>query len=331
MNDRTTAMEVGEIRWPRPRLVVSACLGFEACRYNGQTIRAPFLARLEPYADLVPVCPEVEIGLGVPRPAIRLVSIAGVGRLLQPATGRDVTGEMWGFATEFLRDVGDVDGYLLKGRSPSCGPRGVKVHAETGGPGHEKGPGVFAAAAAAHDPEAPLEDEGRLTNYRLRHHFLTRVFAFARLRALPDRVSELVAFHTMNKLLLLAHSEVGLRRLGRLVSNGDGLPAAELKRRYRESFAGALADPPRVSALVNAALHAFGHVSPRLTLPERRLFLESLAAVRFGQASLETPWALLRGWTARFEVDWLARQTLFRPYPLELHDLSDSAGQSRVA
>jgi uncharacterized protein YbbK (DUF523 family)/uncharacterized protein YbgA (DUF1722 family) len=317
--------------WPRPRLVSSACLEMEACRYNGQAIRARFLPRLAPYVELVPVCPEVEIGLGVPRPPVRLVAIGEEIRMQQPETGRDVTAEMNRFSDRFLSGVGAVDGFLLKSRSPSCGPKDVKVYAGEGGPRNERDAGLFAAAVAERFPSAALEDEGRLTNYRLRHHFLTRLFLGARLRALPESAAALSRFHAENKLLLLAHSETGMRELGRLVANAERLPAVEVKRRYVEGFAAALARPPRARAIINALMHALGHFSRVLLPAEKELFLTTLTAVRDGSSSLEAPRALLLGWTARHGAAWVEGQTLFHPYPAELHDLADSAGTSRAA
>jgi uncharacterized protein YbgA (DUF1722 family)/uncharacterized protein YbbK (DUF523 family) len=318
--------------WPRPRLVSSACLELEACRYNGQAIRARFVPRLATYVELIPVCPEVGVGLGVPRPPVRLVSAdGGAPRLVQPATGRDVTEAIESFAASWLDGVGAVDGFLLKSRSPSCGPRDVKVYAGNGIPRNERVPGLFAAAVAERFPLAPMEDEGRLTNYRLRHHFLTRIFLAARLRALPATPSALVAFHASNKLLLLAHSEPDARELGRLVANADRLSPEEAKRRYAEGFARALHSPARTGPIVNALQHAAGHFSRVLTAAEKRLFLDTLAALQEGRGSLEGPATLLRGWTARYGMPWLADQTLFDPYPAPLHDLADSAGTVRAA
>jgi len=321
----------GAVSWPRPRLVTSACLELEACRYNGQAIRARFIPRLEPFVELVPVCPEVEIGLGVPRPAIRLAQLGGETRLVQPATGRDVTDAMKDFAAGFLDGLGDVDGFLLKSRSPSCGPKDVKVYSEGGIPRNERSPGLFAAAVAASRPLTPIEDEGRLTNYGLRHLFLTRLFLGARLRTMPATPDVLVAFHTTNKLLLLAHSEVGQRALGRLVANPSKRPWEEVKHRYEEGFARALELPPRTGAVINALMHAVGHFSEVLVPAEKRLFLGSLEEVRVGRASLEAPNALIRGWAARYGAGWVASQTLFQPYPQQLHDLVDSAGGARAA
>lgn len=326
-----SAPPAAEAAWPRPRLVASACLELEPCRFDGQKARARFLPRLAPFVDLLPVCPEVEVGLGVPRPALRLVSLAGEVRVLQPATARDVTEPMERFAAGWLGAAPEVDGFLLKSRSPSCGPRDVRVHAPEGHPLGERGAGVFAAAAAERHPLAAVEDEGRLTSYRLRHHFLTRLFQGARLRGLPESMAALVAFHAESKLLLLACDEVESRRLGRLAANPERLPAAEVKRRYRAGFARALARAPRPGPLVNALQHAFGHFSGVLVPAEKRVFLDLLHGYGARRAPLEAAVALLRGWNARHPRAWVEGQSLFRPYPEALHDLADSAGGAVAA
>jgi uncharacterized protein YbbK (DUF523 family)/uncharacterized protein YbgA (DUF1722 family) len=319
------------VRWPRPRLVVSACLGFEACRHDGQVLRAGLLARLAEHAELLPVCPEVAIGLGTPRPPVRLVLERGETRLVQPSSGRDVTDVMRGFASRFLEGLGQVDGFLLKSRSPSCGPKDVRVHGSSGAPVGRGQAGVFAAAVSERFPGVAIEDEGRLTNQRVRHHFLTRVFQSARLHALPDSMAALVRFHQDSKLLLMSHSEVGMRELGRVVANGNRITLAEAAARYREGFARALSRPPRRGALVNALLHAFGHVSEALGPAERRVFLAALQRFRREQESVDGPLELLRAWNARSELGWLAGQTLFEPYPWELHVPGDSGSRARSA
>jgi len=290
--------------WPRPRLVVSACLELESCRYDGQRIRARFVHRLLEHADLIPV--------------------------LQPVNDLDVTDRMPAFADSFLMGIGAVDGFLLKSRSPSRVPRGVKAYGEGGGPRSEKHPGLFAAAAAARYPSLPLEDEGRLTNYQLRSHFLTRLFLTARLRELPETMAAIVGFHAANKLLLLACSEIDARSLGRIVANPTKDPPGVVKRRYHRAYAAAIAHHPRPGPIVNAMMHAFGHLSTDLLPAERSVFLEVVEGYRLRRLPLEAPMALIRGWNARQRRAWLEEQTLLRPYPDALHDLADSAGDGRA-
>jgi uncharacterized protein YbbK (DUF523 family) len=134
----------------QPRLVVSKCLGFDHCRYDGSIIPDPVVDSLRPWVEFIPVCPEVELGLGAPRPPVRLVRVGGEVRLLQPATGRDLTDAMRAFAASFLDGLPPVDGFLLKNRSPSCGVKDAKVYA-----GPEKAPAVGRGRGCSGRPSRP--------------------------------------------------------------------------------------------------------------------------------------------------------------------------------
>jgi uncharacterized protein YbbK (DUF523 family) len=156
----------------RPIVVISRCIDFDSCRYNGQVIHASLREQLEPLVELRPICPELEIGLGVPRDPVKLVRGAGGPRMIQPSTGRDLTDAMNMFTDRFLDSLEEVDGFILKSRSPSCAIRD-----------HEAGPGLFAARILVRFPEVPVEDEARLADELLRRSFLARIFARAAARS----------------------------------------------------------------------------------------------------------------------------------------------------
>lgn len=308
--------------------MVSRCLGFDHCRYDGSVISAPHVQALAGEVEFVTVCPEMAIGLPSPRPPLRLVG-EGEPRLVQPATGRDYTGAMLRFAREFLSSLPPVDGFILKNRSPSCGIADAKVYAsaERGGAVGRRA-GLFGGAVRERFPQLPVEDEGRLTNRALRESFLTGAFALASLRATEERgeLSGLVAFHARYKLLLMALSQVRLRELGRIVANPDRRPAAEVFRLYRSQFEAALRQPLRRPSAANALLHAFGYVSEGLSPGERAYFLEALGEYRAGRLPLSAPVGVLRAWIVRFDVPYLADQRLFFPFPSSLLSPEDSAG-----
>ena len=313
----------------KPRVVVSACLGFEACRYNGEVIPNRFLRELASRADLVRVCPEVEIGLGTPRDPIR-IELDGDRRVLfQPTTDRDLTQEMERFAATWLGALGDVDGFVLKSRSPSCGVSDAKRYLRGKGPKPMRagsGPGLFAEAVLERFPGVPHEDEGRLTNLRLREHFLTRIFTTTAFRTVRGKstMSSLVAFHAANKLLFMAANQTRMRAMGRIVANAERLPLTQVLDRYEAELRALLATTPRFTSHVNVALHALGYFKDGLTAREKSHFLDALETYREGRAPLSVVTALLSSWVARFEVDYLARQTWFTPFPRELVDATDS-------
>lgn len=166
----------------KPRIVVSKCLGFAACRYNGLMISSPFVRKLKDHVDFIPVCPEQEIGLGVPRNPIRIIESQGRRSLYQPATGLDLTKEMNAFINHFLKTLGPVDGFLLKSRSPSCGIGDVKIYSNIKGKQTiltAKGRGFFGDRVIELYPELTIEDENRLKDYAIRERFLTMIFAMA--------------------------------------------------------------------------------------------------------------------------------------------------------
>lgn len=319
--------------FPRPRLVLSKCLEVEACRYNGQTIRSFVVRKLEPFVEYVPICPEVEVGLGVPRDPIRLVRLDEETRLIQPSSGKDLTEDMKEFSARFLDGLEEVDGFLLKSKSPSCGIDGIKVYADVeNAPPVDKEPGIFAAAVLDRFPGAPVEHEGRLTNLRIRDHFFTAVFAVADLRrvAASGSMAELVAFQARHKLTLMAHDPDGQRRLGRMVANPDGRSFHEVIGEYEKGFREALRRQPRAGSHINVIQHAQGYFKEELSSAEKDHFLRLQDDYRGGKVGRGTLLALLQSWIRRFDEDYLAGQAYFEPYPRELLDLADSGGGGRL-
>ena len=311
----------------RPRVLFSRCLGFAACRYNGQVLREPVVEQLKPFVDSAIVCPEVEIGLGVPRPPIRCVASSFGPRLVQPETGLDVTDAMDKFARAFLASLGSCDGAVLKAGSPSCGLRDVRLYAGTErGSSHTKTVGRFGAHVLEVSPPWPAEDEGRLRSFELRQHFFTRLFATARLRAAvaSGRMAELVAFQSREKLLLMAYNQTAMRALGRLVANADKRPFADVAAEYSLQFGHALARAPRRTSAINVFEHALGYVSEKLSSREKAFFLKTLDDYRTGRVSLSAPVSLTRSLIVRFDVGYLEDQTFFEPFPKELALVLDS-------
>ncbi len=311
----------------RPRLVVSKCLGFDHCRYDGSIIPSPVVDALRNWVEFIPVCPELELGLGVPRQPLRLVRIGEEVRLLQPATGRDLTEAMRSFAAAFLNSLPPVDGFILKNRSPSCGIKDVKIYTTTEkAPAVGTGPGMFGGAVRQFFPDLPVEDEGRLTNRAIREHFFTAIFALARLREVVDsgQMKALVDFHTRHKFLLMAYNQTRLRELGRLVANPQRKPVQEVIAEYVARFRAAMARPPRRSAFVNVLMHALGYVSKGLSPAEKGYFLDLLTAYREERIPLSAPLSVLRSWVIRFEEPYLSDQVFLSPFPEALLSLSDS-------
>lgn len=311
----------------RPRVVVSKCLGFDPCRYNGEIIRDDFVSKLGGHVDFVTVCPEMEVGLGVPRDPIRVVLVDGQRRLLQPSTGRDVSGSMREFCGRFLGGLGEVDGFILKSRSPSCGFKDVKVYGESGMVlASDRRQGFFGGAVVERFPDRAVEDEGRLRNYLIRERFLTMLFVLVRFSAAAAglEMGRLVAFQAENKLLLLAYSEPTMRSLGRIVANPEHRPPAAVFADYGVLLPRAFRSPPKYSAAINVLDHARGYFKDRLSREEKAYFAETLERFRAGRVPLSVPAGIVRSWVARFGEEYLAGQRFFAPYPDELVEITDS-------
>lgn len=311
----------------RPRVAHSACLEHEQCRWDGSRIPDSFLRRLKPHVDFSPVCPEVEIGLGVPRDTIRLVVDGDETRLVQPSTSRDLTDDMHTFAEKHLEAVGPVDGWVLKSGSPTCGTKGVKVYAGMeNAPPERNEPGLFARHVLEHHDGLAVESEGRLRNYSIRHHFLTRLYAFAELRDLGEAptIADLVDFQRRHKHLLMTYDQEAMRELGSVAANSDDLSVEESFDRYTARFREALGGKPDRSAYVNTLTHMYGHFKEHLSETERREFFTMLDEYRDHRLPLHALLTVVRSWSSRFEYEYFADQSLLEPYPRELIQMRDS-------
>lgn len=312
----------------RPKLAISKCIEFESCRWNGLMISSDAVKLLKPFAEFTPVCPEMAIGLGVPRAPVRIVSIKGDLRLMQAETDLDLTDTMRGFVASFLSSIADVDAFILKERSPSCGTKTVKVYPGMGkaGPLHAHGAGFFGRAVMDRFPDTPIEDEGRLMNYEIREHFFTRIFALAAFREVRGgrAMGRLVDFHTRNKLLLMAYSQKELKNLGNSVANRSRRGTGAVLDEYERGLRAALYAPPPPGPCANVLMHALGYFSRGLSAREKEFFLDSLRRYRARRVPLSVPIAVMRSWIGRFEEKYLAAQTFFSPFPEELVEVSDS-------
>jgi uncharacterized protein YbgA (DUF1722 family) len=220
--------------------------------------------------------------------------------------------------TELERE--HLSGYVLKKDSPSCGMEGVKVFGASGMP-QRTGRGIFAEALLRRFPNLPVEEEGRLSDPRLRENFIERVFAYQRLRrffAGRWTVAGLVAFHTSHKMALLSHSMAGYRELGRLVASAAGMPRAELRAEYESRFMQTLTLIPSPRRHTDVLMHMAGHLKKRLDGPSRQELATAIEEYRRGLVPLVVPMTLLRHHARLHDVAYLLGQTYLEPHPGEL-------------
>ncbi|BDG05322.1 YbgA family protein [Anaeromyxobacter oryzae] len=307
----------------RLRVGVSACLLGHKVRYDGQHKRDAFLVDvLGPFVDWVPVCPELEVGMGVPREPIHLVGRTAAPRLVGERSGTDHTEAMRRYAERRVAALAgeDLSGYVTKKDSPSCGLERVRVHPEKGGPPRRDGVGAFAAVLRARLPLLPVEEEGRLNDPALRESFIERVFAYDRWkRAVAGgmRRGDLVAFHTAHKLTLMAHSPAAYRALGALVG-GLGKGSIRAVEAYGAAFMEALRVPATRGRHANVLQHMLGYFREVLPAPERKELEETVTDYARGLVPLVVPLTLFRHHVRKHGVAYLAGQRYLDPDPKEL-------------
>jgi uncharacterized protein YbgA (DUF1722 family)/uncharacterized protein YbbK (DUF523 family) len=312
-----------------PRIGISRCLLGDEVRYDGGHKRDAFLVTtFGRFVEWVPVCPEVEAGMGTPREPIELVASrngtpAGAQRvrLLGVESRQDWTDRMATFSASRVRELASANlaGYVLKQDSPSCGLQRVPVH--HGARVVHNGRGVFAESLVGALSNLPVEEEGRLNDPALRENFIERVFAYQRLRALFSgrwAIHSLVAFHTRHKLQLLSHSRQGYGELGRLVAGAVKHPTRDLSASYRRLFMTTLAKLATPGRHCDVMLHAIDHLKRLIQPEDRDELLTAIEEHRRGIVPLVVPITLLRHHVRRHDVGYLKDQTYLEPHPREL-------------
>jgi uncharacterized protein YbgA (DUF1722 family)/uncharacterized protein YbbK (DUF523 family) len=309
---------------PRPiRIGISSCLLGQEVRYDGGHKRDRFLTDvLGRFVEWVSVCPEVEVGMGIPRPSVRLLRSGDDVRMIAERTGDDHTRSMRSFARKRVAALRKLDlaGYVLKKDSPSCGMERVRLYREQGMP-EKKGRGLFAEALLEGIPHLPVEEEGRLHDPVLRENFIERVFAYSRLRDLFRSrwtVGGLVAFHTAHKLQLMSHEPQVYQRLGRLAGEAKGMDRDELRSRYTEGFMSGLARKATPRRNVNAMHHMLGFFRKHLDARSKQELLGLIEDYRDGLVPLVVPLTLIRHHVERCDIAYLRDQHYLTPHPKEL-------------
>jgi uncharacterized protein YbgA (DUF1722 family)/uncharacterized protein YbbK (DUF523 family) len=307
------------------RLGISACLLGQPVRFDGGHQWDHFITdTLGPYAEFVPVCPEVECGLGVPREAMRLVGDPDAPRLLTVRTKVDLTERMVAWARKRVQELEqkDLHGFIFKSKSPSSGMERVRVYNEPSqGSPVTKGIGMFARIFMDHFPLLPVEEEGRLHDPVLRENFIERLFVFQRwreLRAANPHLAGLIAFHTRHKLLVLAHSPNHYRELGRLVARAKEIPVPELFESYQSRLMEALRPKATPKKNTNVLHHLMGYFKKDLTPGEKQELLEFIDHYHRGYTPLIVPITLINHYVRKYNQPYLKEQFYLHPHPVEL-------------
>lgn len=305
------------------RVGLSSCLLGEMVRFDGGHKKDRYLADiLGTYFEWVMVCPEVEVGMGVPRESVRLSGSPESPRMVGTKSQTDWTDRMVRFSEERVRQLEELQlcGYILKSDSPSCGMERVRVYATNGMPARN-GRGLFAAAFMEHFPLIPVEEEGRLNDAKLRDNFIVRVFAYHRLQQLIAngfRRGDLVTFHAAHKYLILAHSPKHYQLLGKLVGTAGTHTHADLRESYCSLFMEALAVKTTVKKNVNVLQHILGFLREHLGPDEKANIHEVIDDYAKELVPLVVPMTLVRHYVRIHHIPYIRDQIYLNPHPKEL-------------
>jgi uncharacterized protein YbgA (DUF1722 family)/uncharacterized protein YbbK (DUF523 family) len=305
------------------KIGISRCLLGHKVRYDGGHRLDPFITEtLGHYVDFLPVCPEVECGLGIPREAMHLEGDAHNPRLVTIHTKIDLTDQMvqWARKRTVSLEKEGLCGFIFKSGSPSSGMERVKIYGGKGSP-VKIGVGLFAWEFMNHFPLIPVEDEGRLHDPVLRENFIERIFALKKFREAvtsPFTFKNLVEFHTRHKFLLLSHSPTHYRKLGPLVAQTDSLFLKERVQTYQELFLEALKVKTTPKKHTDVLLHMMGYFKKDLSPDEKKELLEIIDHFKQGLIPLIVPVTLMQHYVRKYDQSYLKNQVYLQPHPLEL-------------
>lgn len=318
---------MGIVDIPQPEktiaIGISACLMGQAVRYNGGHKRSSFCVdTLAPLFHLISVCPEVAVGMGVPREPIRLVGDGQNYRVkgsVRPEL--DMTDALFDYGVAQARELTSISGYILMQKSPSCGMERVKVYRPDGRSLEAVGRGLYARALMETRPQLPVEEEGRLNDPVLRENFFARVYAYHRWHAevIPaSSLAAITAFHSAHKYMLMAHNPQDYAELGRLLANGKALAIDELMARYFSGFMATLSRLASRKSHTNVLLHLLGYIKQTVASQDRQKILRLVEEYRQGLVPLVAPVSLLRHFLDSHGSDYVRQQAYLRPYPEQL-------------
>ena len=307
----------------KPLIGVSACLASQAVRFDGSFITNRFIKReCASFFDMHTVCPEVELGMGIPRPPLQLRDFDSEIRLVfSKNPDHNITDSMREFSQKKVKSLPPLDGYIFKRDSPSCGVYKVPVKNDRTGMRQRNGIGIFAQAFKEQFPQVPTEDEGRLNDDAIRENFLERVYAHYRWRQIVQADNPVKAFrdfHTRYKLILMAKDNVASRQLGQMVAAVNKNNFTDIKEQYISLFMQAMTKIPSHGRHVNVMMHILGYLKDHLDRKDKAELLEWFEIYRENRVARVTPLMLLQHHFNTHKNDYISEQYYFSPFPARL-------------
>jgi uncharacterized protein YbgA (DUF1722 family)/uncharacterized protein YbbK (DUF523 family) len=307
----------------RPLIALSSCLAGEKVRYDSAHKRDRWLMNeFSEYVDYANFCPEVGIGLTIPRTPIRLVHKDNDVRVLDVRDPSiDVTDRLRNFAFDTVPKLEGMSGYVFKSKSPSCGLFKVKAYMENGHPSDTPVPGAYAEVLAQELPDLPMEEEGRLCDDMLRENFVNRIFVYHRLLKLKDEglsAKAIIEFHSHHKYMIMAHSQVAYQSLGQKVANLKGIDLDVFYLEYRRELMAALTQRVKRRQHVNVMQHLTGYLKKSVDADDKKEILEALDDYKRGDVPLVVPMKLLAHYFRCHPDPYIGDQYYLNPYPSSL-------------
>jgi len=316
----------------KPKIIVSKCIEFDHCRYNGDMISSEIVKLFKNHFDFIPICPEVESGLTIPREPTRLIIEKENIKLIQTKTNMDITEKMKEITDSFLKKhETHLCGFILKYRSPSCGISNVKLYQGTSNYVQSKTMGLFASIIKEKYPHLPIEDEGRLRDFQIREHFLKKIYAFSRFHQAKSagNTKSLIDFHSKYKYLFIAHKEKTAREMGKLIASYKKGNENEIYQQYETLLYETMKKDSRISTNTNIFLHTLGYFSKNLTSREKEHFLQLLDDYRDKKIPFSGPASIIQSWISRFQDNYLEAQTFWMPFPKDLIEITSDSGKGK--
>lgn len=311
---------------PTIKVGLSACLAGDEVRYNGGHCQSRLcLDELSQYFDYVTFCPEVAAGFGTPRPTMRLVGEPENPTLTYTPDIKkeplDLTDQLVSGFKDKLPGFAELDGYILMKNSPSCGLTRIKVYQENGYPHEQKGQGIFTAALQKLYPNLPVEEEGRLHDDKLYENFVLRVYAYHNFRhevLEAPSVHKLIQFHSSYKYVLMAHSPLLYKELGKRLATIDKHELEKTLVEYQSSFMGALSASATKENHTNTLMHILGYLKKTASAEARQDIHQVILKYHRGDIPLSTPLTLLRHYIKQGGSEYIRTQRYLQPYPERL-------------
>lgn len=315
----------------KPNLFISSCIEFDSCRFDSTMISDKYVRILKGLANITKVCPEMMIGLGSPRDSLRLIEKKDENvKLVVSRSGKDLTEKMEDFTTKYIEKLKtkEIDGFILKAKSPTCGVISAKIYYDIGASHVKsaKNAGVFGKAVLETFPNVPTETERRISNYKIRDRFFVEIFTLAKYRDIKSRLimKELVEFHSVNKYLFMGYNQVILRAMGNIVANHNHLATTKVFDDYEIQLRKLLSKEQTIKKRINVLEHIYGYFKDDLNDNEKNYYFEIQDDYLNTKKPYSSVLSLLESWAIRFNQTYLIKQTVFDPYPKELLTVMDS-------